>query len=99
MRQGEALIVGHPWRRVPAGWNERQSGTCQARVVVVVVSEVCAARYGTGAVGEGRTRDQERIVGRSTASASVGVAKEEIATVAVDESTASGYESEGLNHD
>jgi hypothetical protein len=29
----------------------------------------------------------------------VGVAKEEIATVAVDESTASGYESEGLNHD
>jgi len=45
-------------------------------VRVLVVSEVCAGRYGAGRVGKGSARGEERLVGRSTAGAAVGVAEE-----------------------
>jgi len=41
---------------------------------VLVVSEVCAGGCGARMVGEGLTRGEERIVGRSTDHAAVGVA-------------------------
>ena len=42
---------------------------------MLVVSEVCAGRCCSRRVGEGSTRGQERVVGRSTARAAVGVAE------------------------
>ena len=40
---------------------------------VLVVSEVCAGKYGAGRVRDGSTRNEERLVGRSAAGAAVGV--------------------------
>jgi hypothetical protein len=37
-------VRAHPWRCVPVGWDERQSGTRQARLVLVV-SQICAWRH------------------------------------------------------
>jgi hypothetical protein len=45
---------------------------------VLVVSEVCAGRYGAGRVREGNARGTERLVGLSAAGAAVGVAEEEV---------------------
>jgi hypothetical protein len=53
-----------------------QSLTGQTRLVLVV-SEICTGGYGAGGVGEGCTRGKERLVGRSTPNAAVGVAEEE----------------------
>ena len=44
---------------------------------MLVVSEVCAGRFGTEGVRDRSTRGKDRVVGRSAAGASVGVAKEE----------------------
>ena len=38
-----------------------------------MVSEICAGGYGAGRAGEGRTRREEGLVGRSAAGAAVGV--------------------------
>jgi hypothetical protein len=70
------LARAHPWRRVPAGWHERQPRAGEGWLVLVV-SKVCARRYGAGRVGEGSTRGEERLVGRSAAGAAVGMAEEE----------------------
>ncbi len=44
---------------------------------MLVVSEVCAGRYGARRVREGSTRGTERVVGRSAAGTAVGVEEEE----------------------
>ena len=41
---------------------------------MLVVSEVCTRGHGTRRTGEGSTRSEERLVGRSAAGAAVGVA-------------------------
>jgi len=43
--------------------------------LVLVVSEICARRYGAGRVREGSTRGKSRLVGRSAAVAAAGVAE------------------------
>ena len=45
--------------------------------MLLVVSEVCAGEYGAGAARTGSTSGSERLVGRSAASAAVGVENEE----------------------
>ncbi len=52
---------------------EASNGRLGQRRLVLVVSEVCAGGYGAGRVREGRTRSEERPVGRSAAAAAVGV--------------------------
>ena len=44
--------------------------------MVLLVSEVCAGRYGVGRAREGCTRGEERLVGRSSSGAPVGMAEE-----------------------
>src|SRR6266850_764369 len=56
---------------------ERQSLAGQSRLVVVVVSEVCAGGYRAGRVGEGIARVEERLVGWSDSCTAVGMAKGE----------------------
>ena len=73
----QGQVGAHPWRRVPAGWHQRQSQTRQRRLVLVV-SKVFASRFGAGMARSRSTRGQERIVGRPAAGAAVEVEKEEI---------------------
>ena len=64
------------WINPPTDEGLPQSGTGQARLVLVV-PEVCAGGYGAGRVRAGSARRQERLMGRSAASAAVGVAEED----------------------
>ena len=58
-----------------AGRHEHQSRASQ-RWLVLVVQEVRGGGYTTGEAREGRTRREERVVGRSSSRAAVGVAEE-----------------------
>jgi endonuclease YncB( thermonuclease family) len=49
------------WRRDSAKWHESQSGTRQAGLVLVV-SKVCARRYGAGRAREPSARGEERVM-------------------------------------
>jgi hypothetical protein len=61
------------WRRDPARWDESQSGTRQARLVLVI-SELRAREYGIGRARDGSQKEQERHVGGSAAGAAVAMA-------------------------
>ena len=67
-------VQTYPWRRDPARWDESQSGTRQAGLVLVV-SEVCTGGYGAGRARDRSAEGEERLVGRSAADAAVGVAE------------------------
>jgi hypothetical protein len=56
--------------------DEYISGTRQAGLVLGV-SEIRAEGYSAGRAREGRMGSEERLVGRSTAGAAVGMAEEE----------------------
>ena len=64
-----------PSLRYSARWDEPQSGTRQAGLVLVG-SEVYAGGYGAGRARDRSTRSQDRFVGRSAAGAAVGVVEE-----------------------
>jgi hypothetical protein len=72
-RRTAATRLDVPSRCAAARWDPRQSSAGQKWLVVV--SEGCARGYGAGRATEGSARGPEGVVGRSAASAAVGVAK------------------------
>jgi len=75
VQERNGLRQAHPCGCTPATlaqWHPRQSSARQTRLVLVV-SEVCAGRYGAGRTREGSTRGEERLVGWSAAGPAVVV--------------------------